>query len=513
MQTLSPMLLQFSTMAAGSLVSAVWKGAVIVACVALCLRLMPGVRASARSLVWMVVFLMLVGLPFASGFHRSVEGGVSLHFDVRWAWGLGGVWLVLSLVRLGQLVRSAVHLRGIAKRARVIEVPAELVGLGIGGQRFQAVPEDYATAGESQFGDLSAAHDMKPSCFGRDDRVCEGAKESGRPFGFAQGRYPPFAKSAKGRAPRVVADWAKNGWGEGRLFGRRVVRLCASDEVSVPSVVGFFKPLILLPPELLTKLSTGDLQRIVLHEMEHLRRGDDWTNLLQKVSLVLFPVNPVLLWVERRLCVERELACDDGVLRATGARKAYATCLANLAEQSLIRRGALLALGAWERQSELARRVSRILRAPVGEMGRVQTVAMVAVMIAGTAGGVMALERTPQLVSFSNASVVTTAAMKSVAVGPALQAAETPHVELVKAVMPRRRVAVTVRAEKAARVAPIPDAVDERQVRRGQSEEMLIGWKRDAAGGYRPVAVTFAQDSQFTYAAIAVQDGWLIVQL
>jgi len=332
-------------------------------------------------------------------------------------------------VRLGQLVRSAVYLRGIAKRARGIELPAELVELGIG---------------------------------------------------------------AKG------------------LLGRRVVRLCVSDEVSVPSVVGFFRPLILLPPELLAKLSAGDLQRIVLHEMEHLRRGDDWTNLLQKVSLVLFPVNPVLLWVERRLCVERELACDDGVLRATGARKAYATCLANLAEQSLIRRGALLALGAWERQSELARRVTRILRAPVGEMGRMQTVAMVVVMIAGTTGGVMALERTPQLVSFSNASAVTTAAVKSVAVAPALQAAETPHVELVKAVMPRRRVAVAV---KPARVAPIPDAVDERQVRRGQSEEMLIGWKRDAAGGYRPVAVAFPQDSQFTYAAIPVQDGWLIVQL
>ena len=474
MQTLSPMLLHLAsltTVAAGSLVSAVWKGAVIVACVALCLRLLPGVGAAARSLVWTVVFLMLVVLPFANAglAGGGLAQGSRLHFDVLWAWVLGGVWLMLAVVRLGQLVRSAVHLRGIAKRARVIEVPAELVGLGIGGQEFQAVPENYAAAGKSQYGDLSTAHDMKPSCFGRDDRSCGG------------------------------------------LFGRRVVRLCVSDEVSVPSVVGFFKPLILLPPGLLMKLSAGDLERIVLHEMEHLRRGDDWTNLLQKVSLVLFPVNPVLLWVERRLCVERELACDDGVLRATGARKAYATCLANLAEQSLIRRGALLALGAWERQSELARRVARILRAPVGEMGRAQTAAMVIVMIAGTASGGMVLERTPQLVSFSNASVVTTAAVgaPSLAVAPVLQMPKAAHAELVKAVMPRRRVAEPV-ATKQLHISRTPDVVD---VRQSQSEETLVGWRRDEAGGYRPVAVTFTRDSQFTYAAIPVQDGWLIVQL
>jgi len=445
METLLLHLATLTTLAAGSLVSSVWKGAVIVACVALCLRLMPGVRASARSLVWTAVFLMLVILPFASRLHASFEGGgfaqgARLHFDARWAWALAGIWAVLAVVRLGQLMRSAVHLRGISKRAQGIELPEELAEFG-----------------------------------------------------------------ASGRG----------------VFGRRTVQLCTSDEVSVPSVVGFFRPLILLPPGLLTSVSPDDLRQILLHEMEHLRRGDDWTNLLQKVSLVLFPVNPVLLWVERRLCVERELACDDGVLRATGARKAYATCLANLAEQSLIRRGALLALGAWERQSELARRVTRILRTPVGEMGRVQTAVMVAVMLAGTTGGVMALARTPQLVSFNKASLVATAATSEAAksaamrasVAPTLQVAEAPRAELVKAVMPQHRAAVSTRAVKQASISPIPNAVDVRQSERMQSTETLIGWKRDAAGGFRPVAVTFTQDSQFTYAAIPVQDGWLIVQL
>ena len=112
----------------------------------------------------------------------------------------------------------------------------------------------------------------------------------------------------------------------------------------------------------MTRLTTAEFGQIVLHEVGHLRRGDDWINLLQKLSLVVVPLNPVLIWIERRLCLERELACDDDVLRLTKAPKAYATCLTNLAEQRLGRRAAALSLGAWEKRSELARRVHSILR-------------------------------------------------------------------------------------------------------------------------------------------------------
>ena len=58
----------------------------------------------------------------------------------------------------------------------------------------------------SQYG-ISTAHGMKPSCFGRDDRVWGWFEESGR----ALLDTPPFAKCAKGRAPRVGVDLAKNG--------------------------------------------------------------------------------------------------------------------------------------------------------------------------------------------------------------------------------------------------------------------------------------------------------------
>jgi hypothetical protein len=192
----------------------------------------------------------------------------------------------------------------------------------------------------------------------------------------------------------------------------RRVELCASESAMVdrPSVIGFFAPRILIPTWLLEQLTGAnagqELVQIVLHEVEHLRRGDDWLNLLQKVSLAVFPLNPALVWIERRLCSERELACDDGVLRVTGAPRQYATCLTALAERSLERReserrGAVaLALGALGRPSELSRRVYRILhRQPA--LRPVWAGALCVALTAGLGLGAVELARSPELVSFA----------------------------------------------------------------------------------------------------------------
>src|SRR5882757_6048794 len=190
--------------------------------------------------------------------------------------------------------------------------------------------------------------------------------------------------------------------------GIRGVELCTSKDVDRPSVIGFFSPRILIPEELFARLTTAEFGQIVLHEVGHLRRADDWINLLQKLSLVLVPLNPVLMWIERRLCLERELACDDDVLRLTKAPKAYATCLTNLAEHRLERRlgwrAATLSLGAWEKESELARRVHSILLGGK-RMSTAQARAVMGVLVLGLLGGSAELARCPQLVSFSRAAL------------------------------------------------------------------------------------------------------------
>ena len=185
------------------------------------------------------------------------------------------------------------------------------------------------------------------------------------------------------------------------------VELCVSDEAARPSVAGWRRPRVLLPPAMWDEMTEAELRQVVLHEMEHLRRGDQWTNLLQKAALVAMPLSPAAMWVERRLCLERELACDDGVLRRNAGRKAYAACLTRLAEQaaagSRVGREAVLALGAWGRQSELGVRVTRLLHGPERAMSagrrRVAVVAVAGLVVLGGAG----LTEVPRLVRFGPA--------------------------------------------------------------------------------------------------------------
>jgi beta-lactamase regulating signal transducer with metallopeptidase domain len=188
----------------------------------------------------------------------------------------------------------------------------------------------------------------------------------------------------------------------------RPIEICTTRDLDRPSVIGFFAPRILIPEWLFSRLTPGELEQVVLHEAEHLHRRDDWTNLLQKLFLVVFPLNPALAWMERRLCREREMACDEGVVRRTQAPRAYAACLTALAERSLQqrelqRRAQALSLGAFERRPELVHRVHSILRRKQA-LHPLAAGALVSVLGCGLVVGSVELARSPQLVAFVAAS-------------------------------------------------------------------------------------------------------------
>jgi hypothetical protein len=324
--------------------------------------------------------------------------------------------------------------------------------------------------------------------------------------------------------------------------GIRGVELCTSRDVDRPSVIGFFSPRILIPEELFARLTTAEFGQIVLHEVGHLRRADDWLNLLQKLSLVVVPLNPVLIWIERRLCLERELACDDDVLRFTKAPKAYATCLTNLAEQRLglgrRARAAALSLGAWEKRSELARRVHSILRGGAG-MGRTQARVVIGALVLGLLGGSAELARCPQLVSFSRTALPVSAEAQSLPAtagyqpvafhssGPATgNSFGAAHETLLKASMPVNREVGLIDATKRPTV-PVKKAATKRhnnaptvlqsrvampQVRRADRWLVLTSWEEQE----RPrmvFAVTEERVISTSYAAVPIAGGWLIIQL
>ena len=139
--------------------------------------------------------------------------------------------------------------------------------------------------------------------------------------------------------------------------------LCVSDQLRVPTAIGFTKPLVVIPSWTMQELSTAELNAILLHELAHLRRRDDWTNLVQKIVGALLFFHPAVWWIEKKLALEREMACDDLVLaqaKATSPR-AYAECLVSLAEKSFLRRGVALAQAAVDRVRQVSLRVTQIL--------------------------------------------------------------------------------------------------------------------------------------------------------
>ena len=85
----------------------------------------------------------------------------------------------------------------------------------------------------------------------------------------------------------------------------RPVRALESAIVDVPTVVGWLRPVILLPASALAGLSPAQLEAVIAHELAHVRRHDYLVNLLQTVVETLF-YHPAVWWLSHRIRIERE---------------------------------------------------------------------------------------------------------------------------------------------------------------------------------------------------------------
>lgn len=118
----------------------------------------------------------------------------------------------------------------------------------------------------------------------------------------------------------------------GILGIHRVVQLMESALVQAPTVVGWLKPVILLPASALTGFSADQLEAILAHELAHIKRYDYLVNMLQTVVEILGFYHPVVWWVSKRIRVERENCCDDIAVRVSGDSIGYAKTLASFEE-------------------------------------------------------------------------------------------------------------------------------------------------------------------------------------
>jgi len=115
-----------------------------------------------------------------------------------------------------------------------------------------------------------------------------------------------------------------------RIGVSRPVRLLVSAPVQVPTVVGWLRPVVLVPVGALGGLPAGQLEALLVHELAHIRRHDYLVNILQSVAEALLFYHPAVWWVSGHIRAERELCCDDVAVSVSGDALTYARALAGL---------------------------------------------------------------------------------------------------------------------------------------------------------------------------------------
>jgi beta-lactamase regulating signal transducer with metallopeptidase domain len=170
-----------------------------------------------------------------------------------------------------------------------------------------------------------------------------------------------------------------------RLRLARAVEVLESTLVHTPVVLGYFRPVILLPMCLLTDLPVAQLESILAHELAHVRRHDYLANLLQTLVETLFFYHPAVWWLSRQIRNERENCCDDVAMAAVGSRADYGRAL--LAIEELRGGPAKFSLSA--RGGSLLARIRRVAGCepapPVIVSGSVLGVVLVSIVTVGAA--------------------------------------------------------------------------------------------------------------------------------
>jgi beta-lactamase regulating signal transducer with metallopeptidase domain len=107
----------------------------------------------------------------------------------------------------------------------------------------------------------------------------------------------------------------------------RSIEIVNSKLVEIPAVIGYLRPLILLPLSAVNGLTVQQLEALLAHELAHIRRHDYLVNLLQNVVETLLFYHPAVWWVSRHIRLERENCCDDIAVSVCKDRATYAEAL------------------------------------------------------------------------------------------------------------------------------------------------------------------------------------------
>jgi beta-lactamase regulating signal transducer with metallopeptidase domain len=145
----------------------------------------------------------------------------------------------------------------------------------------------------------------------------------------------------------------------GRLRISTPVRIAQSAIVQVPMLIGWVRPVILIPASVVSGLTIAQLEAVIAHELAHVRRHDYLANIVQTAAEILLFYHPACWWISNQIRAEREHACDDVAVSVCGDRVLYAEALADL--ETLRSETPVLGLAATD--GVLKRRIRRLVAA------------------------------------------------------------------------------------------------------------------------------------------------------
>ncbi len=314
--------------------NSLWEDALVVACVWVFLRMWPRVNAATRYVIWSVALLAAVVVPVATTLpflSMSPPAAATAAVKASIAPAMHAFPATAASARVREVATHDAASQHVASQER-IAAPLALPRVHL------QLPLVVAIVLASLWALLTLGGAIR---FGAGLLRLERLKRDALPL-------PVEYRDA-------MLRW------NAATKGVRDVRLCVSDQIDVPVAVGLFDSMILIPRDLLQRLSAGEIDQIALHELAHLRRADDWTNGLARILLAAFGWNPAVRFAAAQLDLEREVACDDYVLDASGVVRSYAMCLAKMAESSSWPRSSIAAPAVFATRKHLSLRIERLL--------------------------------------------------------------------------------------------------------------------------------------------------------
>jgi len=353
-------MIAFIDAAGWTLVHFLWQGAAIAAVAALGLRLLHSGSPQSRYVVACVALAAMLASPAATAWRLWPQPASTAAAPVRRA-------LYVRVAPPAASVGDTLRFVGIRRRA---PVPLATAGAGSG-----AAPAGVAWMPALVTAWLGGVSLLLARLAGGIWRV-RSMRRAGRALS------PSIWQSASDRLSR-------------RLGLRRAVRVADATFVDGPVVIGWLRPVVLLPVAAVAGLTPEQVEAILAHELAHVRRHDALINAVQTLAETVLFYHPAVWWLSSRIRAEREHCCDDVALTVSGDAFGYASALAEL--ESWRASHPSLALAATG--GSLVARIARVLAPPPrpGRVGAVTTAALVAVFViaAGTLQYLVARQPAP----------------------------------------------------------------------------------------------------------------------